>query len=371
MIDTNTDMRFMSNNFLETGFNSLDVTSTAVGYYKSDLYSPERSRTFKFGKRFQIEEDVNDLLYIDGVTIQIPPGTGDVDTFVGTVNSNLTPPMTLTYDHNTFKFTFSSSNDFTLDASNTTNSMWATLGIIEGADISVGSGSGGSKVSDIPRVHYPNEKITGDLGYQGAIGFVGIIGDLTRELRIPEGSVVTFKANTVNDFTTPLVNKVLTWTKRGLFAFIDEQADTNFRYFEITFAHPDGPFVSEVGYLYVGDYSNFTERNVSVGVGLGFVDTSLVSRSDDGQKYTNQKTAYRTLTGLAVGLAKPVNVTFLKRLYYLKQNSSPFFVSLDPKTEITESIDDMTIFCRFAKEPDTRQILYNNYELNFELEEAL
>ena len=375
MIDNNTDMRFMSNNFIETGYNTREISSIASGFFASDLTTPERSRTFKFGGRFTINAS-NNQIYVNGSPYSITIGeyqspaalAANIELAIAATN------VLVQWDETSGgKFIFSlAASPFTLSAATTTNAVWETIGIISGANLIAPFVSTDYRISaDMPRWHWPNEVIKFDFGYQASIGFVGMIGDLTRELQIPQGATITFQANNVDDFTAPPVNKVMTWTKRGVFAFIDDVVDSAWRYCRIILQHPEGPIHSEIGYLYIGDYSSFTDRNISTGFEERFVDTSKVSESDDGQLFTNQKTPYRVLTGISVGLANPANVNFLKRLFYLKLKAAPFFVALDPKVRISETIDDLTIFCRFTQEPQNQQVLFNKFELKFELTEAL
>jgi hypothetical protein len=373
MINTSTDMRFMSNNLLETGYNTMTVSSIADGYYQSDLTTHERARVMKFGGRFTIGA-TNNKIYINGSTYTLTSGEYLSGDLLAAHITTIIAASGVTCDHlgSTTKFRLSKASTFTANAATLTNAVWETLGIITGADVVATNTSGTYYVhADIPRYHYPNETIHVDFGYQADIGFVGIVGDLARELGIPEGAVVTFQANTVDDFTAPLVDKVLTWSERGLFAFIDDVDDTNFRYCKLIIEHPEGPTYPEIGYLYIGDFSYFIDRNISIGVTLGFVDSSIISNSDDGQEFVNEKTTYRTLSGMSVGLARPDNVDFLNRLFALKKRSAPFFVALDPRSQISNAIDDLTLFCKFSNPPTVKHIVNNLYELSFELKESL
>lgn len=375
MIDTNCDMRFMANNFLDTGYNTYTVSSILAGYYQSDLTTPERARTFKFGGRFLIVEDENDLISINANAYQIPAGEYTAAGLAAAItalyvadNITCTPPTLA----NGYEFSFERATAFTLNTSAITDSVWQTLGYNTGVDmVAILDGATYYAVADQSRIHWPNEEIVIDFGYQAAIGFIGLIGDLSSELKVPEGAEVRFQANNIDDFTAPPVDKVLTWSKRGLFTFIDDVADSAWRYCKLIITHPEGPDHSEIGYLYIGDYAFFIDRNISVGIGIDYVDPTIISSADDGHEYANEKTPYRMFTGLAVGLSSFANANYLKRLYHLKKKGSPFFVALDPKVQITDSVDDMTMFCRFSKVPDTRHIIHNKYELNFELKEAL
>lgn len=376
MIDISKNARFASNNFLETGFNSLVPTSIADGYFASDLYSDERSRTFKFAGRFLIELNVNDKLYIGASTYTVPAGNYSsaqdladaINALIAATSITCEPSKEANAYH--FKF-YKFGSTFTLKLSTLTNAIWQTIGYNTGVDmVAVLGDTSYIANSHLVRLHWPYEEIKINLGYQAAIGFVGIIGDLTKEFKVPENAVVTFMANNVDDFTSPPVNKVLEWTKSGFFQFIDDLIDSNWQYVLIRINHPDGPYHSEIGYLYVGDYAKVPNRNLATGISIGFRDTSTISAADNGQQFTNKKSPYRIISGASVALGKPDDINFIKRIYYLKQTSGPFFVALDPKLYMSESIDEKTVFCRFSKEPDSQHVAQKYFNMSFELTEA-
>jgi hypothetical protein len=76
-------------------------------------------------------------------------------------------------------------------------------------------------------------------------------------------------------------------------------------------------------------------------------------------------------SGMGVGLASPTNIDFMRQLFFLKQVTSPFFVALDPKTQISYGQDDFLLFCRFLKEPSYSQELFRYFNIEFELKEAM
>jgi hypothetical protein len=365
MIDTNSDMRIMANNLLDTGYNSFAVSSVADGFFEEDLTLPERSRHFKFGGRFTIDA-TNKKIYVNGVTYNLTVGEYNTPADLAAHITTVITAQGVTCSWSAGNFVFTKGSSFTLNLATTTDAVWETIGLIDGVNQ-----SGTSISSDMPRYHYPNESFVIDFGYQAPLGFIALIGDLTQELKIPEGATITLQANNVNDFTSPPVDKTLTWTKRGVFGFIDDVDGDGWRYVKLILDYKSGPYHAEIGYLYIGDYFSFQDRNVSNGIDIGFVDTSMVSDSDDGQQFTNQKASYRKFEGLQVGLALPANVNLLKHLFYLKQMSVPFFVALDPTLAISETLDDMTFFCKFSKEPTGKHVQGRFFDLGFELKEAL
>lgn len=381
MIDLNCDMRFMSNNFLSTGYSALNVSSADNNSSVSLFTDGKRSKTFKFAGRFLIEYGVNDRIYINYLSVNysllIPAREYDRDGLVGMVNfllSSTAPDIGFFWSSSQSKFFFYCNNTFTLLSSNKASSAWETLGIYDTDDIVSSYNSSGLRYeafADVTRFHWPCEFVQVDFGYQAAIGFIGIIGKSGEEIKIPKGARVRFMANNVNNFSLPLVDIDLTWSKDVIYSFLDNQSDSSFRYVKLEIYSPEGPFDSEIGQLYIGDYSRFVNRNISTGIRFGYRDFSSQSSAENGQIYSNEKSPLRVIQGLKVGLARPENITFLKNLFLLKQKNIPFFVALDPKAHITSSVDELLIYCRFSQEPQNDHIIYRFYEMSFELTEAL
>jgi hypothetical protein len=371
-IDTNKDMRWMTNNFLESGYASFVATSTATGYSIDTMIDPlQRTEVFKFGGRFLIETGVNNKIYINGNTYTVASADyNSASALVTAINTAITASgVTCYYSETTLDFYFSKATSFTLSLATTTDSIWETIGFATGADLVVAGLT--NQYGDETRIHWPYEEITIDFGYQASIGFVGIIGDLAEEIKIPQGATIEFFGNTVNSFVTPPLDQTLPWYESGIFKFIDDINDSAWRYVKIRITCPTAPQQIEIGYLYVGDYSNFPDRNIANGFEFDYDDQSILSSSDSGQIYGIDKTPLRVLSGLNVGLAMPACASFLKNIYMLKQLSTPFFISLDPKSFLSDSFDDYLAFVRFSSPPKHKHLINKYFELSFELKEAI
>lgn len=373
MIDTSKAIRFMTNNFLETGYAALDVSSSNPDYDFNDCIDPmQRSKVFKFGGRFLIQAGVNDKIYINGVTYTIPAGNYNTSFLLGQAISTAIAASHLSCSVNPFDNTFEFnklSGAPILTLSNRVNAIWDTIGFTASVDIPVGIFT---IYGDAARIHWPYEEITIDFGYSAQIGFVGIIGDLAEELKIPQGAEIKILGNNVNDFTAPPLEQVIPWYTTGAFKFIDDIVDSAWRYVKLRITCPTGAFNPEMGYLYIGDYSVFPDnRNISTGFEIGPDDKSVMSSADDGQLYTNDKTPVREFASLGLDVARPDAVAFLKNIYKLKQLSVPFFVALDPKSYLSETFDEHLAFVRFISPPRSKHIIKNLYQVGFELREAM
>lgn len=372
MIDTNKAMRFMANNFLETGLISFYVSSSAYGYSTYDMLdSKQRTKVFKFGGRFLIEAGVNDKLYLNGNTYTIPASNYTSGNDLATAIASTIGGGVSVYYGIGGDFVFvGDSAPLTINTSQTVNAIWETIGFTTGAD-SGPHAIGVENHANMTRRHWPYEEITVDLGYSAPIGFIGMVTDLAEEFKIPLGAEIRIQANTVNNFTAPPLDQIIPIYKTGAFKFIDDIAATVFRYVKITIKCPTADDNPEIGYLYVGDYASFPERNISTGFEMTHEDRSMLSSADDGQIYANDRTPLRVYSSLEVGLAKPECAAFLKDIYMKKQLSTPFFVALDPKMYLSDSFDEHLALVRFSTPPKYKHILRNLYEMSFELREAI
>lgn len=371
MIDTSKAIRFMTNNFLETGYADLEVSSQDASYPFDECLDPrQRTKVFKFGGRFLIEEDVNDKIYIDGVTYQIPADDYNTANALASAMNTAIAASNVSVSYSSLEFILTGINvSTTFNCTTTTESIWETLGFSTAADVIAGSGV--ENHADATRIHWPYEEITIDFGYQASIGFIGIIGDLAQELKIPQGAEIRILGNNVLSFVAPPLDQVIPWYESGAFKFVDDISDSAWRYVKLRITCPTGAFIPEIGYLYIGDYSNFPDRNISTGFELEYQDNSFISSADDGQIYSNDKTPLRSYSSLDVGLASPECAAFLKEIYKLKQLSIPFFLALDPQSYLSDSFDEHLAFVRFVSPPKYKHIIKDIFEMRFEVREAI
>lgn len=372
-IDTNKAARFMVNNYLETGYANLQLSSQNLDYSFADALDPkQRSKVFKFGGRFLIEADVNDKLYISGTTYTV--AADDYNTaqdLVDAINDVIAGVAEIVHSQSSADFVLVASGAArTFELSNDVEAIWETIGFTSGADI-VDAAVGFENRGDQVRIHWPYEEITIDFGYQAPIGFVGIISDLASEFSIHPGAEIRILGNTVDSFVAPPLDQVIPIYDTGAFKFIDDISDSSWRYVKLRITCPTATQVPEFGYLYIGDYGTIPERNVSTGVDVAHEDNSIISMADNGQVYGADKTPLRVYSSLEVGLARPAAVAYLKNIYKLKQLSTPFFFCLDPKNFLGDGISEHLALVRFTSPPKNKHILNNLWQIGFELKEVI
>lgn len=368
-IDTDKSIRFMTNNLLETGYNSFTVTSEHADHPLENLLDHQRTKTFKFTGRFLIDA-TNNKIYLDASTYTIPSADyATIDALLTAINTQTAGVATFSVNTltNTVGVDFDAPG--TLKFSEQTNAAWETLGFTGTVDVAMNGSD--QEQADEARVHWPYEEFTIDLGYQGSVGFIALISDLAEELKIPEDAEIRLMGNTVNSFVAPPLDVTIPWYTKGAFRFLDDQADEAWRYYKLRITCPQGPFIPEIGYFYLGEYEKFTDKNIGTGFEMDYADPSDLGTADSGAQYGNKRTPTRQYSSMTVGLARPEHADFLKRMYALKQKVDPFFVALDPTGYLSENADDHIAFVRFTESPRYRHILRSMFELSFALKEAL
>lgn len=380
---TNCRVRFMENNFAELTSGSVTYSSQLSDFPATNAYQNKfRSKVWKTSGHFLIEADVNDLIYInDGAdkTATLTAGSyttpelmaAEVQTQLNTVSSGWTFEYVRTGDVYGFKFSHGSAH--TLRFSQTTEAAWDTLGFTKSTDTAIST----SESATEPRIH-TGEYIQFDFGYNAQIDFLGIVGPLDEEFTIPESATVTLKANNLdNRWDTAPLSVTLTPTAFGIFKFFDDIADTNYRYWRVDIEDREnsggnGPSYS-VGYLYLGDYLTFTDKNIANGFVKTLVDDSIVQRSENGALYFDTKTKYHRYTNSSIGLIDKDQRETMERMYNYLGNTTPFFISLDPQNKIspTGELYHETKYIRFSKPPKFTHVIRDLFNMSLEFEEIL
>ncbi len=365
-------MRFMINNLLLTGINSLDVSSEVSLCHKENLTTDPRSQVFKFGGRFKIDSTNNKIYINDGSnkTATLVVGeytyttlTTQIQTQLNAVSSNFTVSYSLT----TGKFSISRSSSFTLRLSQATNASWDTLGFSNNVDTVVAS----SISSDERRNHWPSEFIKIDAGYSAQVGFIAMIGALSKDFTISQSAVITLKGNTIDDFTSPIISESLSVSDLGVFKFF-EQTPCRFFLIEIQdYSNPLGAEGIEIGNLYLGDYEQFDNRNIDKGFQSKQVDNSTLSRSESGQYFADKRPKTKAFQGMSADLLTPANKDFIMDIFQRFGLTDPFYVSIDPELHFSTKLETFTVYCKFASDVSHQHRISKYFGSAFELEEVL
>lgn len=368
----NVNFTFLANNQLEIGYNSASIDSEQGSYpftnaIDTNLYNQWRTDSF-----FKIDSTNNSIYINDGSdkTVTIASGTYTGTTLATEVQTKLNASSsnwTCSYSTTTYKFTIGNSGSVTIRLSEQTNATWFTLGYS-----SITNQTGTSFAADEQRNHYPSITATIDFGYSANIGGVALLSPKGSDFSVSEGATITVEGDNLNFLGTSALTKSMIVTKNGAFLFIND-VESNYRYWRITITdiyNLSGPELI-IGHLYIGSALQANERNISTGLDYSLNDNSNISRAENGALYFDEKIKTTAFGSLNIPLARKTTRDTIEELFQDKGLTRPFIFSIDPKTEITTTVDKMTKFVRFASKPVYKNIKYDIFDISFTLEEVI
>ncbi len=375
---TTGQLRFMASNLLKTG--TVSITSSYINptYPLSNLTTDFRGRHTKFNGSFTIDSTNNKIYINDGTnkTATLASATytsrSAFATQVQTQLNAVSSDFTVTWNSTLKSFIISRLSNFTLRLTQTTNAAWTTLGYSGSSDLS----GDDSYTADLRRFHWPYEFIKVDFGYFPNVGFLGIISDSRELFQISEMATVKIQANTIDDFTSPPLDRTLTVTEKGIMSFFDDD-DYNYRYWRLLITDNNNDDDPEIGYMYLGEFSTFNDRdnnNPTYNNQRASVredDLSESTQSESGQMYSLERQLQKVCDDIEFQLIDAENKDYLLDIWRRFKKVRPFFISIDPKLEITENIEDSTFFCSFIDRPRFTHIFRNLYDTSFGVKEWL
>lgn len=361
-LDTGGQFRFMIDNLLNAGVNSISSSSVNVDFPLSNLSTKYRGRPFKFNGRFLIDSTNNKFYFNDGAAKTATIASSDYSsrtsfaTAIQTALNAVGSTFVVTWSTSLQSFVISHTGTFTIDLTQTSNAIWNTIGFV---DTAAKTGAA-SYTADEKRFHWPYEYIAVDFGYHANIGFLGLVCDAIAEFPLTPMATIKIQANTIDLFTAPPLDRTLTRNSEGIFEFFDTD-DFSYRYWRLTILDNtaiDDPYI---GYMYLGEYTKFTERYNSQGAVTFIDDNSDLAISESGQVYSLNKPLQRQYDSLGFEMLNPADKDLLSRIWKRFKKSEPFFVSVDPKLEITSALKESTFMCRFKEKPEFTHIVFNQH----------
>lgn len=368
----NVNFTFLNNNQLGIGYNSLSVDSEQGSYpftnsLDTNLYKQWRTDSF-----FKIDTTNNTVYINDGAdkTATITSGNYTGATLATEIQSRLnvvSSGWTVTYSTTTYTFTISNIGSVTLRLSEQTNGAWFTIGFS-----SITNQTGTTFTGDEQRNHYPSVSVEIDFGYSANIGGVVLLSPKGADFTISEGATITVQGDNLGFLGTPDLTKTVTITKNGAILFIND-VESNYRYWKITIEdiyNLSGPEMA-IGYLYIGNAQQANERNVSTGLDYSLSDDSKISRAENGALYFDEKIKTNKFGSINIPLARQTTRDIIFDLFNENGTTRPFIFSIDPKGEISTTVDQLTKFVRFTSEPIFKNIQYDIFDISFTLEEVI
>ena len=180
-------------------------------------------------------------------------------------------------------------------------------------------------------------------------------------------TAVTIEANALDIWTSPAFSYTVTdfdYTENFASAFFATQS---YRYWRLTLTGTSG--YVEVGKLFLGDVTQFTSNNVSIGFQHGREDLSTVVKGRYGQRFIDVITDLKQFKG-SIGLMTLAEQATLAAMYDYLGKSTPFWFVPDPDQLIVDNKDRLSGYYYFTERPQFTNDFFGLYSSQFELEEA-
>lgn len=210
-----------------------------------------------------------------------------------------------------------------------------------------------------------------DLTFPDEIRAFGIFGPLGQALGITEFATITIEANNVNDFTSPPLSVSADQNDQQVMRFFDDIEDTTYRFWKISIDDPGNPDVVSFGYIYLGDYTAPTMHNIDRGFDWVTVDPSTTQKSLNGTPYFDIRTKYDTFGGLNIAFLLEDDRKTMQQLYDRLGTYTPVIVSIDPSSNVTSDINQLTRLARFTSPFRVSHQVFEYFNVSFTLEEVI
>ena len=377
-MSANTRIRFCNNNLAELTSGQVTYSSQLSAFPATNAYANKfRSKVWKPSGYFNVTATNNKLYFNDGAdqtaTITVAEYTtpSALATEIQTQMNSVSSGWTVNYNSvaGEYRFSFAHGSTHTIQLSNSTNAIWDLIGFTITSDQIVST-----ELFAQEQRNHEKEFIQFDLGNNAEVEFFGLISPLDEIFSISETATVTLMANNLDFWTSPPLSITLSRTTGGILRFMDDLTDTGYRYWRLEIVDQDNPLGPEgfnFSYIYIGDYLTLTNRNIKNGFSKELVDPSIVQRSESGAKYFDTKTKYAKFSGASIEFLDKTQRDELEQMFFDFGTHTPFFVSIDPTSAISNDLYDLTKYVVFSKEPKFRHIQRDLFHMSLELEEIL
>jgi len=213
-------------------------------------------------------------------------------------------------------------------------------------------------------------RLTLDVDFPDLINSLSIFGPLGEQLGISREAEVRLQADNVNDRADPELNILIDVTSdQQLIHFID--TENYYRFWSLFIDDPTREDNINFGYIYIGDYTTTEFRNVANPFKWVHNDPTKVQKSLNGTPYFDVLTQFDQFNALKYDLANDEDRRILDDLYLRTGKYSPMPVSIDPQTEITSDINDLTRLARFSSNMSIDHQVLDRYAVTFSMEEVI
>ena len=349
--------RFCFNNFVESGFYS--ASSSMSNNPATNLVSGIRSKTWKAEGLFTISSQ-NNKVYINSTTYTLTAGSYTASTLITHFNS--VTSQTLSRNSNG-KFIITLGSSGTVNFSNQTNAVWSTLGFLVSTDAT------GTVFTADDRRYNNGEWIKTDTQIPQSVTFACLIPKNEQIFSLASAQSIKLQGNNVDIWDSPQVEVDMEVSSAGAFACPSDTLDPC-RYWRIYIDDKTNSSI-EVSVAYIGSSVVTENTNMAIGFSRKLVDPSQKVYSESGQLYVDRKPRYTMIESVNVMYLKDDDLEAMENLYYDLGQGRPFFIVIDPQTEVSRSIDHMTYYVQVDGDPVFQHVISGYHNLSFTLREVI
>lgn len=371
--------RWMDNNFIDLDSfdaGSITASSALVSFPARNLSNSARSKLWKPAGNFEITTSNNKIYIDDGSpkTVTITSGNFTPAALATQITTDLNAASsgwTVTYDLTTeFKFTIVNSGSVTLRFSVTTDALWDDIGYTLTVD------TVGTSFKAQEQRNHTDEWYQLDAGAAVAQSAFMVVGLIDEVFNLSTNAVIKLQASNVDIWTAPPLDLTITRSDRGLFNFFDDldEVTRTYRYWRFFFQdklNPRGPEGLSFGHMYIGDFLTTDSTNMAGGFGKTQVDPSVRSLSDSGAAFFDTKTKYHSISAVSYQVIFENDRLNLEQLYNDFGKDRPLFVAIDPKLEVSPTLDELTYYANFDGDVRITHLFRDKYSVRLVLREAV
>ena len=371
----NCAVRFMDNNLAVPDTARITYSSQVTQFPASNASNPRRSLVWKPAGNFTITTSNQSIPFGDTVdrTATIPVGNytyATLATAIAAAMNAVSSNWTCIYTLATRKFTIQRTSGANYLRTNvSTNAIWTSIGFL--ATVSAQFAS--SYPSDFG-VNHTDEWYKADFVTAAEIKAFMAIWRQGQACPFSGEAEIKLQLNNIDQWDSPDLEFDLTRSDRILASFLDETADTTYRFARFYFSDPKNPCGPEgfsIGHIYMGGYRTVTISNVANGIGKSFTSQSKTQKSVSGVDYVRRIPGFRSFKNMDMEYLDADERRDLEQMIYQLNIEDPFYFCLDPLSEVTADLDEATFYAKFTSEPDLKHIIRDMYSLSFELREVV
>jgi hypothetical protein len=210
-----------------------------------------------------------------------------------------------------------------------------------------------------------------DFGWSAPNSFFGIVGTIDKPFTISEAATMTLKADNIpSNWTTPAFSSAIVPSDYGALLNMDNSGG-GYRYWRLDVDDSLNPVQNEVGFMYLGDHVDITERDINRGFSKTLIDPTVLMRSVNGTLYSDKRQKRLMISNIGMGYIPGEERRLLEQMYWDFGIDTPLFVSLDPTLSFSTYDWELTRLVNFTAQPQFTNFSNDKYSMAFTLQESV